>query len=139
MPKKFFTDKDIEELHRKGIKSLQMNDDVVLTDLAYEKAKRLGLQLIYERADNPPAAPVRPYLSDKEPALAKPVAALVSQAGTQPSLTQQSLTPAPAHGERESNLEKRIRDTVTARLGNQVDSKLLDAIIKRVVKATGLK
>ena len=35
MPKKFFTDTDIEELHRKGGKSLQVTDEVVLTDLAY--------------------------------------------------------------------------------------------------------
>jgi len=139
MPKKFFTDKDIEELHHKGMKSLQMNDDVVLTDLAYEKAKRLGLQLTFgERADNPPAAPIRPYLSDKEPALAKPVAAPVSQAVSQPN---SALTPDLSQGERgnATDIEKRIRSAVIARLGNQVDAKLLDNIIHRVVKATGLK
>ena len=36
--KKFYTDKDIEELFHSGVKSLQVTDDVVLTDLAYEKA-----------------------------------------------------------------------------------------------------
>jgi hypothetical protein len=137
MPKNFFTDKDIEELHHKGIQSLQVNDDVVLTDLAYEKAKRLGIQLMFDRADNPPAAPVRPYLLDKEPphAARKLIAVSASQAGSQPSPTRQTTSAADGQG----NLEKRIRAAVSARLGNQVDSKLLDAIIKRVVKATGLK
>jgi len=132
MPKKFFTDKDIEELHRKGIKSLQLNDDIVLTDLAYEKAKRLDIQLIFDSADVPPAAPVRPYLSDQEAprALRKPEVAAAAPAVSQPSQTAQA---GPG------NLEKRIRAAVVARLGNQVDSKLLDAIVRRVVKATGLK
>jgi hypothetical protein len=137
MPKKFFTDKDIDELHHKGIRSLQVNDDVVLTDLAYEKAKRLGIQLIFDHADKPPAAPVRPYLADKEPphSARKLVAAPAAQTASPPSPTRQAIPVGDAQG----NLEKRIHAAVTARLGNQVDSKLLDAIIKRVVKATGLK
>ena len=131
MAKKFFTDTDIEELHRKGIKSLQMNDDMVLTDLAYEKVKRLDIQLVYDRAENPPAAPVRPYLSDMNPLHAKPVTASTpfGQASSQPKPTQSS----------GSDIESRIRSAVLAKLGNQVDAKLLDNIIHRVVKATGLK
>lgn len=43
--------------------SLTINDHVVLTDLAYEKAQRLGMSLITPQAYTPPAAPVRPYLS----------------------------------------------------------------------------
>ncbi|MFN8427056.1 MAG: hypothetical protein U0X87_12480 [Anaerolineales bacterium] len=34
-------------------------------------------------------------------------------------------------------LEKRIREKVAAKLGNQVDASLLDAIIKRTLKADG--
>src|SRR5512139_364977 len=68
MPKKFYTEKDIEDLFHGGTKSLQVTDEVVLTELAYEKAKCLGFQLITDRADNPPAAPVRPYLSDGQSA-----------------------------------------------------------------------
>jgi len=63
MPKEFYTEKDIEDLFQRGIKSLQITENVVLTELAYEKAKRLDFQLITDRVDNPPAAPVRPYLS----------------------------------------------------------------------------
>ena len=129
MPKEIFTDKDIVELHQKGIRSLQVNDDVLLTDLAYEKAKRLGVQLVFDHADSPPAAPVRPYLSDKEPSRTKPMAGPGPQSGSQP-LPPQSAT---------TEIENRIRSAVIARLGTQVDAKLLDNIIHRVVKATGLK
>lgn len=127
MPKKFFTDTDIEELHRKGGRSLQVNDEVVLTDLAYERAKRLGIQLVFEHVDAPPAAPVRPYLSDQEPRETQPKPASVSSAAPQPQPTQPS------------EVEQRIRSAVLAKLGNQVDAQLLNNIIHRVVKATGLK
>jgi L-fuculose-phosphate aldolase len=47
MAKTFYTDRDIEELVEKGATSLIINDsNVVLTDLAYEKANKLGLRLI---------------------------------------------------------------------------------------------
>ena len=128
MPKKFYTEKDIEDLFHSGIKSLDVCDEVVLTELAYEKAKRLGFQLITDRADAPPAASVRPYLSEKNPVQAKPVVASVSSAESQPKPTQSG-----------SDIETRIRSAVIAKLGNQVDAKLLDNIIHRVVKATGMK
>lgn len=123
MPKKFFTDTDVEELHRKGIQSLQVNDDIVLTDLAYEKAKRLGIQLVFDHMEAPPAAPVRPYLSDKEPRRTQGRPAPASQPSALP----------------QTDVEQRIRSAVLAKLGSQVDAKLLDNIIHRVVKATGLK
>lgn len=129
--KKFYTDKDIEELFHNGVKSLQINDDVVLTDLAFEKARALGLLV----DDSPPAAPVRPYLSDVKPRLSTGKSDSVSSASSQPALAP---NPSPA-GRGESSLEKRIREKVFAKLGNQVDAGLLDAIIKRTLKATGMK
>jgi len=124
MAKTFYTDKDIEELYGKGIKSLRVTDEVALTDLAYEKARRLDIQIVSD-SDTPPAAPVRPYLSDVKPrhASRKPVADSVSQASSNP----------------QTDVSQRIRSAVIAKLGGQVDAKLLDNIIQRVVKATGLK
>ena len=46
--------------------TLVLNDSIVLTDLAYEKAQRLGMSLVSLHASMPPAAPVRPYLSEKD-------------------------------------------------------------------------
>ncbi len=133
MPKEFYTEKDIEDLVQRGVKSLQITENVVLTELAYEKAKRLDFQLITDHVDNPPAAPVRPYLSEPpkgQTAHAKPIAAPVSPSAVTPQ------KPIPPNT---SDVEKRIRSAVIARLGDQVDAKVLDNIIHRVVKGIGLK
>lgn len=126
MPKVFYTEKDIEDLVRRGILSLEVNDNVVLTDLAYEKANRLGLKLVRDTPNTPPAAPVRPYVVQGA-ANSAPV-----------SIASSKETPAaqPVSG---TDLEERIRSAVQARLGNQVDPALLDTIIKRVLASTGVK
>lgn len=130
MPRQFYTEQDIEDLFQSGTRSLQVTEEVVLTELAYEKARRLGMQLLSDRADNPPAAPVRPYLSEGMAApRAAPAAAPVIQAVSPPG-------PTPADTRA---IEGRIRSAVIARLGDQVDAKLLDTIIHRVVKGIGLK
>jgi len=126
MPKEFYTERDIEDLFKRGILSLQVTDNVVLTELAYEKANRLGMQLLRQshaqggqgkdRPVEPPAAPVRPYIS-------------------QARMPEAPAAPAPA----EADLKARIRSAVVAQLGNQVDSALLDVIIQRVLNSTGVK
>ncbi len=119
MPKTFYTERDIEDLARQGIQSLVVDDNAVLTDLAYEKARQLGLKLVNEN-DKPPAAPERPYIAAASPAAAAP-AVRAGAAGAVPS--------------RSSDLRKRVYDAVVARLGDSVDPKLLDTIIKRVLKS----
>jgi hypothetical protein len=114
MPKKFYSEDDIEDLVKRGIHSLVVDEQVVLTDLAYEKARQIGLQLVGAGAENPPAAPVRPYVSQPQSA--------------------RGATSAPG-----SDLHQRIRQAVIAKMGSQVDPALLDAIISRVLKSTGLK
>jgi len=37
MPKEFYTEKDIEDLVKRGVLSLDVSDNCTLTDLAYEK------------------------------------------------------------------------------------------------------
>jgi len=118
MPKEFYTERDIEDMWKRGIMSLQVTDNVVLTELAYEKAQRLGMQLLKEKPSEPPAAPVRPYLSQPSAPTAGPV------------------IPAPVP---QTDLPARIRSAVVARLGTQMDPQLLDVIIQRVIKSTGVK
>jgi hypothetical protein len=141
MPKEFYTEKDIEDLFRRGIRSLQITENVVLTELAYEKARRLDVQLITERADNPPAAPVRPYISEQP--MRRPVETIGPTAEAQPKSVSPPAVREPtsgnSQGSKESDIEQRIRSAVIARLGDQVDAKLLDNIIHRVVKGVGLK
>lgn len=45
MAKIFYTERDIEDMHARGVTRLDVHDDVVLTDLARERALRLGVRL----------------------------------------------------------------------------------------------
>ncbi len=125
MAKTFYTERDIEELSRKGIRSLVVNDNVVLTELAVEKAQRLGVSLVREH-DTPPSAPIRPYLS---PAAARPV---------DKSEAVRSTTSHP-QAESKEELRQRVHAAVVARLGSEVDPALLDTIIRRVLDNVGVK
>ena len=120
MAKEFYTERDIEDMVKQGITSLQVTDDVVLTGLAYEKANRLGMQLLRGQPDTPPSAPMRPYLSQTVP----------NPTGNMPGGEGQKPSSADLHG--------RIKEAVVKRLGNQVDPALLDIIIERVLKSTGV-
>ena len=46
MPKKFYTEIDIENLAKQGVRSLEIHNGVVVTDVAREKARALGVQLV---------------------------------------------------------------------------------------------
>ena len=111
MPKEFYSEIDIEDLVNQGVTSLVITDDVVLTDLAWEKAKKLGLELIQED-DTQPSAPVRPYISKTN----------VNKTGSS----------APACQKNE--LKKKVSEAVIARLGEDVDAELLDNVIDRILK-----
>jgi hypothetical protein len=144
MTKVFYTEIDIEDMVKRGVLSLEINDNVALTDLAYEKANRLGLKLVRDKPDNPPAAPVRPYLSQKSLQNQSEIAPLTIP--VRPYLSQQAAEKLPegapvvaAPRAAESDLQQRIRSAVLTRMGNQVDPALLDAIIQRVLTSTGIK
>jgi len=134
MPKEFYTERDIEDMWKRGIMSLQVTENVVLTELAYEKAQRLGMQLIKEKPLEPPAAPVRPYLSQNSPMTASPVRPYLSQ-----SPPQAASPVVPPSQPTQTDLTSRIRSAVLARLGTQIDPQLLDVIIQRVLQSTGVK
>lgn len=130
MPKTFYTERDIEDLARQGVTALQIDDDIVLTDLGREKARRLGIELVREQ-DKPPAAPVvRPNIVKQ----AQPKAANVANSAAQ--------VPAPAASSAPSSsadLHQRVHAAVIARLGDTVDPKLLDTIISRVLQNINTK
>ena len=139
--KKFYTEKDIDELFRSGVRSLRVDDATALTDLAYEKAKQLGLQLLSDGAQLSAIAnvPVRPYLSDASLNSATPLRATPGVDSVSPVVTQPAPVTTRSQNETTSDVAQRIRSSVIARLGNQVDAKLLDVIIQRVLKSTGVK
>jgi len=129
MPKTFYTEHEIEDLFKNGVTTLEMNENVVLTGLAYEKATRLGLKLI-QSAELVADAPVRPYLSREN-----------QQSPTSSFVHLHAAAPCnnPACHEKQisavlpEDLAARIKTAVVARLGSNVDQALLDAIIRRVL------
>jgi hypothetical protein len=164
MAKTFYTDHDIEDMVKRGVMSLALNDNIVLTDLAYEKAGRLGVSLISPTAYTPPAAPVRPYLSKNaaatptlEPAPAPQLSASPAASASQPLTTNQGITPlaiAPAASAKSADgfpvimaqnstrldaatLKQRIRAAVLAR--SPVDPTLLNVVIDRVLTSSGIQ
>jgi len=124
MAKVFYTEHDIEDMVKRGQRSLEVGDNVVLTDLAYEMARRLGMQLV-EPNEKPPAAPVRPYLSQPQ---ASPASAIPA-AAPQSSASSASL----------EAIKARVKTAVKAQLGSQIDDTTLDRIIERVAANLGLK
>ena len=129
MPKTFYTERDIDDLVKQGVKSLIVDDDVVLTDLAYEKARRLGLELLRE-SDQPPGAPIRPYIAK----LPSPSASGASKAAAP------SPTPTPSRkATSDDDLKQRVVTAAQARLGGSVDPKLLETIVQRVLNSISTK
>jgi hypothetical protein len=118
MAKTFYTEHDIQDMARRGERMLVVNDDVVLTDLAYESARKLNVELVQPH-DTPPAAPVRPYINTTASPNSAPVG-LPSSA-------------------RVEAIKKRVKTAVMARLGSQVDDAMLDRIIERVTADLGLR
>ena len=116
MAKTFYTEHDIEDMVHRGVQSLVLNDDIVLTELAYEKANRLGLKLVHP-VDTPPAAPIRPYIAAE------------GSKNMPPAKPSPGLNPS----SKNEDVKSRIKNAVIARLGSQVDPILLDTIIERVL------
>lgn len=119
MAKQFYTERDIEDMATRGVFTLTVCDDVVLTELAFEKAEQLGVKLVQPH-QLPPTAPVRPYLSE-------PV--------TPPGAGQGGTAKSPLT--EDESLRQRIRSAVKAKLGNEVDPDLLETIITRVLANIG--
>jgi hypothetical protein len=91
-----------------------VDEDVVLTDLAYEKARTLGLELL--RADDqPPAAPVRPYVAK----LSSPAASASVQAQPSPRAGA-PISTGGAGAKSDPDLFQRVYNASLARLGDSV-------------------
>ena len=81
MPKTFYTERDIQDLAARGVTALDVNDEVVLTDLAREKALNLGLKLV--RSAGAGATATRPGSTpaSKDEVVAKVKAAVIARLG----------------------------------------------------------
>lgn len=110
MPKIFYTERDIDEMKARGITSIDVTDNVVLTDLALERAMRYEMKI--NRVER--SAPKASYSPSVNTYAAYPR-----------ETARQSAS--------EAELKQRIRSAVLARLDGQVDAALLDAVITRVL------
>jgi hypothetical protein len=110
MPKIFYTERDIDDMKARGVTSIDVTDNVVLTDLALERAMRYEMKI--NRMEQ--SAPKASY---------------------SPSVNTFAAYPREATRESASDaeLKKRIRSAVLAKLDGQVDAALLDAVIRRVL------
>jgi len=109
MPKTFITERDIDDMKTQGVTSFDITDNIVLTDLAVERAMRHGIKLKRAEVSAPPKAT---YSQSVNLVAAFP-RATVSDA----------------------EIIQKVKTMVLAKLDGQVDAALLDAVIARVVSA----
>jgi hypothetical protein len=131
--KQFYTVRDIEDMHAAGVVEIETHDDVVLTDVAREKAIALGMHL----------NPVEPA-KDSRQGSPMPRMAVAAQTKTTPvttgagQQTPDSLPPASASHQANSGAATgdrvmEIKAAVVARLGTDKYNDLLDKIIPQVM------
>jgi len=113
MAKIFYTERDIDDMKAKGVTSIDVTDNVVITDLALERAMKYDMKINRVETASAPKATYSPsvnlYVSSVHE-IAKPS---------------------------DADLKQKIKSAVLAKLDGQVDSALLDAVIARVL--TGMK
>ena len=110
MAKIFYTERDIDDLKARGVTSIDITDNVVMTDLALERAMRYEMKI--NRVEQ--AAPKATYSPSVN-----------THAAYQRETPRESASDA--------ELKQKIRSAVLARLNGQVDAVLLDAVISRVL------
>ena len=108
MAKIFYTERDIDDMKARGVTSVDITDNVVITDLALERAMRYDMKI--NRTDNA-SAPKASFSASVNLVAAYPREAPVVDV----------------------DLKQKIKSMVLAKLNGQVDAALLDAVITRVL------
>lgn len=112
--KTFYTERDIEDMQARGVTEIEVDDDVVLTDLARDKAIALGVHLkSVARRSSPPNNSPRPTVAG--PSSPLPAAGTSSAVKSEPDLAAQ------------------VKAAVIARLGTTAHNDLLDQVIPQVL------
>jgi len=108
MPKIFYTERDIDEMKARGITTIDVTDNMVMTDLALERAMKYDMKI--NRADNTSAP----------------------KATLSPSVNLLAAYPRELSVS-DAELMQKVKSAVLAKLDGEVDSVLLDAVITRVL------
>ena len=106
MAKIFYTERDIDDLKARGVDSIDITDNIIMTDLAVERAMKYGMKINRRELSAP-------------------------QATYSPSVNTYAAYPRESASDLE--LKQKIRSAVLAKLNGQVDERLLDAVITRVL------
>ena len=130
--KQFYTVRDIEDMHAAGVVDIETHDDVVLTDVAREKAIALGMHLNpVEPTNDGHQGPGRPRMAVATGTTNPPAAGAglnpTAAPSAQPSLSQATILAAP------TDRVMKIKAAVVARLGTDKYNDLLDKIIPQVM------
>ncbi len=113
MAKIFYTERDIDDLNARGVTSIDVTDNVVITDLALERAMRYDMKINRVEASSAPKATYSPSVN------------------LYVSAVHETAKPS------NMDLKQKIKSAVLAKLDGQVDETLLDAVITRVL--SGMK
>lgn len=109
MPKIFYTERDIDDMKSRGVTSIDVTDNVVVTDLALERAMKYEMKI---NRNEPTSAPKATY----SPSVNLYVSSVHETAKTS-----------------DAELKRKTKSAVLAKLDGQVDAGLLDAVVTRVL------
>jgi hypothetical protein len=131
--KQFYTVRDIEDMHAAGVVEIETHDDVVVTDVAREKAITLGMRLNpVEPAKDSRQGPPKPRMAAAAQTKTTP-----TTVGTMPqtpaSLPSSPALPQASTGSAPADRVMKIKAAVVARLGTDKYNNLLDKIIPQVM------
>lgn len=110
MPKIFYTERDIDDMKARGVTSIELTDNIVMTDLALERAMRYEMK-VHRQEHSAPKATYSPSVN------------------TYGAYQRE----APRESTSDTELKQKIKSLVLAKLDGQVDGALLDAVITRVL------
>lgn len=111
MAKIFYTERDIDDMKTRGVTSIDLTDNVVITDLALERAMKYEMKI--NRAEHSPAP--KAVYSQSVNLAASSVHTTVQKSAV------------------DTDLKQKVKAMVLAKLDGQVDATLLDAVITKVL------
>ena len=126
MARIFYTERDIEDLAKRGVTEIEINDSVYITDLGRETMDKLGIK---RKVSGGQAASSTVLAS---PDVANLHAQSAPAAAAPHSVPASSPTLSPA--EKQEVMDK-VKSGVIARLGPGVDTAVVEKIVQRVVSA----
>lgn len=107
MPKTIYTEQDIDALKARGATSVDVTENVILTDLALERAHKHGLKI-------------------NRIGQASPKATFSPSVNTYAAYARATLS--------DSDIQQKVKAAVLARINGQVDEAVLDSTIQRVMQ-----